>query len=147
MAEPITVGARGANEDVAIHEIRDLMRWAREHFGVRAAAVTLNERDRVGVLAVSGADAEQVPDLLTRSGVACSSPSSSGAVRPISDAPLMVCGGVPFVSHSGESMGGVYVYDTAPHRLDVTDMAVLKQLAELVQQRMRDAGLDGRRTG
>ena len=30
------------------------------------------------------------------------------------------------------------------HRLDVTDMIILRRLAELVRQRMRDAGLDRR---
>jgi hypothetical protein len=142
-----TVDSPAANEDT-IRELRDLMRWARQHFGVRAAAVTLNDRDSVGILAMDGADDDPAPCETSLRAAAHDHHHPFHAedtplypTAPPDGEALTVCAGVPFVSPSGEAVGGVYVLDNEPHHFDVIEMIVLKRLADLVKLRMQAAGI------
>lgn len=124
--------------------VRDLMKWARHHFGVKAAIATIRQQDRIGVLAVdgvSGSEGETVPgacaELFLRAKPFCQGDAfAAGGPSVELRGDLPFCAGEPIVSRDGELEGGVYVFDSSPRHFDVIDREVLRRLAELVRRSM-----------
>lgn len=120
-------------------DLRRLMRWARARFGVgSAAAVTCGEGETVDFVAMAGDLEHPIPCRRTLCSAALRHRRPFQSVRPAADAcsetcPLF-CAGVPITSAEGELIGGVYVFDSQPHRFSVVDMEVLKCLAKLVRR-------------
>jgi GAF domain-containing protein len=127
-------------------DLRQLILWARKHFGVgAAAAVTCGAPNGGDFVALAGSVENELPCrqalclaalrrrrpfLHTREKTAAED-CPHGAER----CPHF-CAGVPITSGQGELLGGVYVFDSKPHRFGVVDMEVLKGVAELVRRAM-----------
>lgn len=135
----------GARADAAPGDLRQLMRWAREHFRVgSAAAVTCGEHETVDFVAMAGDLENSTPCKRTLCSAALRYRRPFLHVRPASgdvgeqtacpESCPFFCAGVPITSAEGELIGGVYVFDSQPHRFSVVDMEVLKCVAKLVRR-------------